>query len=161
MEILKFEDECDLYSYMCRLVDDKRNVTAVLHYEEAVELMRCFLEDFDVEVGHLEIGDSDYNGYDKEYYVSIDTDRILDVCPVMPHYDVEFGYVPIQEADVILYRGDVKQAIVEVNDPKTSFQIEYVDEDDTFIDGILSGCTDKCPLYNEAVLRLLAKLLQS
>lgn len=155
MEILRFYDECDLCSYMIDMANHGKSVTAVLNYEEAAELMRNLLEEPDVEVGHLEIGNHDYNGYDKEYYVSIDSDFIIDVCPAMPHYDVKFGYVPVQESDVILYSGDVKYAIVDINNSDTSYQIEF-DIDD--YNGFPEECIDKCPLCSTQVLQMLAKL---
>jgi len=158
MEILKFKDIEDLYSFMCAISQgEEKNITAVLNYDDAVELMRCFLDDVIVEVGHLEIGEYDYNGYDKEYYVSIDTDLILDVCPAMPHYNKEFGYVPVQEADIILYGGDVKQSIVSINDAKESFQIEIDDEDDE----LLIECSGQCPLCSEGFIQRLIEMIKN
>ena len=160
MEILKFTDIEDLYLFMCDMVDnDSKNITAVLFYDEALELMRYFLEDYDIEVGHIEIGTHDYNGYDREYYVSIGSDYTLDVCPAMPNYDKKFGYVPVQEADIILYSGDAKQSIVKVNDCEESIQIEF----DPYEDLCGDCCYDclSCPQGIDHVVQLIAEYLRN
>jgi hypothetical protein len=154
MEILKYKDIEDLYWFMCDLVEhDNKNVTAVLFYDDALELMRNFIEDYDVEIGNIEIGNHDYNGYDKEYYVSIGSDYTLDVCPAMPHFKQDFGYVPVQGVDVILYHGDVKQSIVTVNDCDESFQIEFGEDSDDNCS--LCSC-GSCPIL-EYIIALLGK----
>ena len=56
MEILNYKDIEDLYWFMCDLVEhDSKNVTAVLFYDDALELMRYFIEDYDVEILRLAI----------------------------------------------------------------------------------------------------------
>lgn len=158
MEIMKFKDIEDVYGFMSDIVtSDSKNITAVLFYEQAEELMRLFLEDLDVTVGHIEIGNHDYSNYSREYYVSIDSDLILDVCPVMPHYKQDFGYVPIQEADIILYDESAKQSIVRINDCKESYQIEFgYDEDEC------GNCCNDCCSCSKSLctaIRLFMNLL--
>lgn len=131
MEILEFKDIYNLYLFMTEIAETENKViTAVLHFEDAAELVKYLTADDEVLIGHIDIADYDYNGYDREFYVSLDTDFILDVCPVIPNYDNKGNYVPMQETDIMLYGGDVKQAIVNVNDCKENFEIKFVDDED-------------------------------
>ena len=50
-------------------------------FEDSVGLIREILKDKNVTVGSIDISRYEYNFYDKEYYISLDYNMVLDVEP--------------------------------------------------------------------------------
>lgn len=66
---------------MYDLATEGNYVVAALHYDRAIEVMRELLGYEDVEVSAFDIAPIEYDGYDKEFYVSLADDMVLTVKP--------------------------------------------------------------------------------
>jgi len=81
MDRLYFDDYIDMAEYMYDEATDDIYIVAVLYYEDAIKLLRELLSFDDVEISALDIEPPLYNGYDREYYVSLDEYKTLSVEP--------------------------------------------------------------------------------
>lgn len=79
MEILSFESHEDLASYMCYHAQTGKTVYTVLFYEDAKELLKELLNYEETYIDSIEISDPLYSGYDKEYYVILDSELKINV----------------------------------------------------------------------------------
>lgn len=89
---------------------------AILFYDEAVAVMRNILYYDGVSVCGIDIHDSMYNNYDKEYLVSFDSDFGLNVEPawVKGNEYHDAGYLSF-EADVIFADGKANAKLLSEN----------------------------------------------
>lgn len=138
MERLEFDEIADLGNLMYELASEEDAVaTAVLFYDRAQDLLKWLLEYDDVSVGHIDLQHEDY-GYSKEYYITLDSDLVLDI---QPAYDKSVGYVET-DTDVIFFDGDSNSRIAVTNDNCLQFELVFEDN---------CGCDcDNCEL-NEFV----------
>lgn len=116
-------------SMMHKYASDGNDVYAILYYDDAIELMRTLLLYRDVSIGGLEIAQFDYNGYDKEYFVSL-TGMTLDIEPAWgdanEYHDA--GYL-WYEADLVFASGDVHSSLLKDQDPEMCYEVVWMDED--------------------------------
>lgn len=146
MERRNFDDFAELGNYMYELANEESQVvTAVLLCDDAIKLIKWLILYDDVTVGSISIENEDYHGYDKEFYITLDTDLVLDVVPA---YQLQTdktaeGYLPL-ESDVVLYGGDVssKLALQNTYGNKHEIVIENYDEDEC---GDCCGDCSNCP----------------
>lgn len=138
MERLRFNNYAEFGDYIYKLASEESQVsTAVLLCEDAAQLIRCLLLYDDVTIGSINIENEDYHGYDKEFYITLDADLILDVVPayrVQANNDAE-RYLPL-ESDVVFYGGDVSS--------KTVLQSTYGNKYEIIIEDYDDGTEDKC-----------------
>lgn len=80
---------------------------AVLFYEDAVELLRHMMLFDDITIASIEIKPETYDGYNKEYYVSLAEDMVLSVEPAYSN-----GQYLRAEADLTLIDGDASSSII-------------------------------------------------
>ena len=135
----------DYRSLACKMIETAESgdvAYAVCFFEDAVGLLKELMSLDEVSVGGIEIADQEYNGYAKEYYISIDGDYIVDVQPAW-HDTNEYndaGYYGFAAANVYIV-GDANSAILKVIDEATCYEIEFdiSDEGIDFIDKFLSN----------------------
>ena len=101
MKRLYFEDFASCADYMIEKSKNGVNVTAALFYDEALELIREFMVYSDIEVGGIAIAPLCYDGYDKEYYITLSCYGTLDVEPAWN----DDRYLDA-DADLMLVCGD-------------------------------------------------------
>ena len=118
MERLEFEDIASLGNLVYEIATvEKSVVTTVLFYDRAQELLKWLLQYEGVEIGHIDFRHEDY-GYSKEYYITLDSDLILDIEPA---HD-ETYYLPI-DTDVLLLDGDVSSKLSIINEDCLQFEL--------------------------------------
>ena len=120
-----FEDYNDLSEYMYIKASDGANITTVLFFEDAKFLVKALLLNDDVEIGGIDIADEEYNGYTKEYYITLSDDLILDVTPA---HNGEAYLNP--EPDVMLIHGDASSSIIKHIDDNICSEIYIGSETD-------------------------------
>ena len=123
MERLEFNDIADLSDLLYELASEEESVvTVVLFYDKAQELIRWLLQYDDIDIGHIDFKHEDY-GYDGEYYITLDTDLVLDVEPVKKNSD----YTCI-DTDALLLDGDVNSRIAVINTDCMKFELVFEEE---------------------------------
>lgn len=129
MDKIIFNNHDDLAEYMLSHADLGDDVHAILFFEDAAELIRALLAYEDTSVHSIEICEPSFNGYRKEYCVTLDTDFVVYVQPAWHDEGENYvaGYYDIEEAHVLL-AGDVNSKIVRSLVDCECFEIE-IDED--------------------------------
>ena len=79
MERLVFNDYKALAECMANAAEQGDTTYAVLFFEDAVGLMKELFRLHDVTVGGIDINQQDYDGYNKEYYISLDGEYQIDI----------------------------------------------------------------------------------
>jgi len=115
-----FEDYEELSDYMIDKAQDGLYTVAVLFYDDALGLLRELMRYDDVEVEALDIKPEEYDGYDKEYYVSLADDMVASVEPAYVG-----GRYLNAEADLTLIDGGANSAIIK-NLPENKCHEIYV-----------------------------------
>lgn len=110
----KFFNDCEeLCDYMFKRVTDGFYVVAVLFYQDAIDLIEKIIIKNKTKIEALDIAPKDYDGYDKEYYISIATDFVLSVEPAFAH-----GKYLDAEADLTLIDGNASSSIINTCEKK-------------------------------------------
>ncbi len=130
MDRIFFYDIAELGNFMYESAEDESlTVSSVMLYDKAVELIRWLMTYDDITVGSINIENEDYNGYKKEFYITLDSDLILDVAPAYKFKTEKSsaGYTDI-DADLILYDGDVNSRIAIQSECLNKFEIIFDEE---------------------------------
>ena len=146
MERRKFNDYAELSNHMYRLASEESQVvTAVLLCDEAVNLIKWLMLYDDVTVGSINIEKEDYHGYDKEFYITLDTDLILDVVPAyQPPTDKTVEGYTTPESDIMLYGGDTSSKLATQNTYGNKYEIIIEDYNDDECGDCCEDCSN-CP----------------
>ncbi len=102
-----FEDYKKLSDYIVENAQNGFYTVTVLFYDDALALLRELIRYKDVNIEALDIKPVEYDGYDKEYYVSLADDMVASVEPAY----VGDRYLNA-EADLTLIVGDASSAII-------------------------------------------------
>lgn len=147
-----FDDYEELSDYMIDKAQDGFYTVAVLFYDDALGLLRELMRYDDVKTEVLDIEPKEYDGYDKEYYVSLADDMVVSVEPAYSD-----GRYLSAEADITLIHGDASSAIIK-NIPDDKCLEIYIGISD-YMDcyDLEQGCDDK--LDNIISFKLDAKSL--
>lgn len=144
MENINFDDYAGLGNYMYKLAKKKSQaVASVLLYEDALELLKWLMLYDDLIVNRLNIESEIYQGYDKEFYVMLDSDLILDVMPAYQAYEDypnKVGYLPL-DSDIILYGEDVSSKLALQNVYGNKYEIVIKNNDG---ENCINKCSDCC-----------------
>lgn len=130
MDRIFFYDIAELGNFMHESAEDESlTVSSVMLYDKAVELIRWLMTYDDITVGSINIENEDYNGYKKEFYITLDSDLILDVTPAYKFKTEKSsaGYTDI-DADLILYDGDANSRIAIQSECLNKFEIVFDEE---------------------------------
>lgn len=71
-----FINYSDLVNAMIDMVDDNIFVSVFCHYHHACELIQSLIKDHNLKIDGIELNSKDYNGYDKEFQISIYNGKI-------------------------------------------------------------------------------------
>ena len=145
MERRKFDDFAEFGNHMYELASEESQVvTAVLLCEDAIKLIRWLMLYDDVTVGSINIENENYHEYDKEFYITLDTDLVLDVIPA---YQSNENKYLVAETDVVFYSGNVSSKLVVQNTYRNKYEliIENYEEDEC---GDCCGDCSSCPNRN-------------
>ena len=116
MRIDYFKNCEELSDYMVDKAQDGIYTVAVLFYPEAMELVKYLMRYDDIETMALDIKPVEYNGYNKEYYVSLADDMVVSVEPA---YN-EGRYLDAC-ADLTLIDSNASSSII-INIPKNKYR---------------------------------------
>lgn len=147
MEKIIFENHKSLVERMMGDAEKGDTAYAICFLDDAVEVMRELLKHDGTTVGGINITQEDYNGYSKEYCVSVDGDMIVDVEPAW-HEANEYnpaGYYWF-DAEKIYIVGEANSAIIKNVEKEKCYEIEFekeMDEED-FIEQILELAKIEC-----------------
>lgn len=136
MDRRHFKTSADLSRYMIETAEEDIYIVATLFYEDAIELMHEILKDGDIVAEAIEIKPEIYDGYNREYYVSL----VGLTLSVEPAYSGNRYFMT--DADIMLLEGCVSADILPYVDiekcVEISIGINYdydyeddIDEDDT------------------------------
>ena len=137
---LSFETHADLALCMCELAEEANSlVYAVVFYEDAKQLLKMFGGIEEVEFGNVELNNPQWNGYNKEYYVSVDENFEVNVEPAW-HEKSEWRDACYFGAcdGIALIRSDANSKILEVLDDCECY--EFSIDDDFECDGRCEEC---------------------
>lgn len=146
MEKIYFEDALDLAKLMLYDINNGKDSSAVLFYDDAVELIAELQLIGDAHPISLDISHPDFSGYNGVYYVdmtpvSVDEFELF-VCPAKEADNTEYSY---NTADVIYVDGDADSCILKNIEAPAIYEIDIehgvYDEDDEECD---LNCDD-CP----------------
>lgn len=123
MKILDFEEIAEFGNLFYEIASKEGSVvTAVLFYDTAQELLKWLMQYEDVTIGHIDFCNGDY-GYTKEFYITLDTDLVLDIEPV--YRDSKYQVI---DTDAMFFDGDANSRIAIINDDCLQFELEIKEE---------------------------------
>lgn len=109
MEILYFNDYAEIGEYMYEKANIGFNITATLFLEDTIGLMRDLMSYENIEIGGIDVAQMEYNGYSKEYYVTLSEDLVLDIEPA---WNTRRNCYLYAEPDIMLIDGEANSAII-------------------------------------------------
>ena len=119
MDKILFVDYADLADYMIDHAKEGKMVYAVLFYDEAKELTKQLLTHPETKIRNLTLHEADYDNYDKEYYVVLDSDMEVDVSEAH-HGDLQYhkeGYYFFgDESCIALLSEDADYRVIKAGD---------------------------------------------
>ena len=138
----------DLYDVAEAMYDEivengKDETMFVGHYNEAIEMIKNLMILDDVMPHSIEIHEVEWDGYDKEYYVTLDKKLEVWVEPAM-HEDGEYL---ISLVDVMFMTGDCSSKIIKT--VRYDEVVEIVFFDDEKLEDECDGCCGECCCYDE------------
>lgn len=107
MDRMIFNTYNELAEYMFTKASDGYNITSTLFVGDAMELLRTLIQYEEIDIGEINISQPEYNGYNKEYYISLSNDMILNVQAAQ----VDNGYI-FAEPDIMLIHGEASSSII-------------------------------------------------
>ncbi len=130
MELLKFNGYKHLQDFIYDVANHNYVACVVLSYEKTCELLKELLVADGVSVGSIYLESEDYSGYDREYYVTLDTDLIIDIFPAWYQDDNGNGKYLFNEADVYFIDGDAHSSILSEYKERPCYEIDVEDNDE-------------------------------
>lgn len=145
MEKVIFKGYDEIVKQMFDVANDGGTAYAICFLDDAIGIIKKLLACDETTIGGIDIAQEEYNGYDKEYFVSIDGDYIVDVQPAW-HESNEYheaGYLWF-DAEKVFVVGDANSSIIKCVDKNKCVEIEFdfrnddifelvVDKDDNII----------------------------
>lgn len=126
MERLKIEDIFDLASLMYVQACEGDEVEFVGKYDDVQELIGTLSLMEDVVFDRIELEPIELNGYDREYYVDLDTD--LHVW-IEKAYSCDHEAYLISETDVLYIADDCNSKILDRIDYEHAVEVTYEDDE--------------------------------
>lgn len=117
-----FKDCKDVASYMYLSASSGTYIVAALYYDEAIEVLKHLMRHEDVDVELLDIAPVDYDNYNKEYYISITEDLVVNAEKSM----FDNKYLKI-DADCILIDANASSSII-INEDQNICREIYIGE---------------------------------
>lgn len=151
IDIITMSDFEHLSTVMYELADSGFVVCSVLSNEQAFELFRELSVYDDVQLGSISLQNGDYDCYDREYYVTLDTDMVLDIVPAWHKGDEKHsaGYT-YNEADVFFFDTDAYATVMLPYQDKLCYELRFSDDcDEDTVDDICKDCSEDCSTCEE------------
>lgn len=150
MEKLQFNDIADLGNFMYELATkESQDACAILTYEKTSELLKWLLQYDDVKATFIELEHEEYNGYDKEFYIVLDTD--LEIHIEQAYDEKDKIILGVDETGVLLCEEEKIEEFINANEAYYSFIIEFVGKEDNCGD-CCEDCSN-CP-YKESSIAI-------
>ena len=134
MEERYFDNYIDFGDYMYELAKkEEKEVMAVVTYDEAVEIIKWLVSHDDVQISSLEIHPSDWDGYDKEFYITITSDLVVYVEPVYIKSDpdsYEYDKLLRSDTDIMFFSGDANCKIAKRCNYEKAYEFVIGESDD-------------------------------
>ena len=119
MDRILFSNYSDLEDYMIEHAEEGKMVYAVLFYDDATKLAKELLKHDVTEIKNITLHEADYDNYDKEFYVCLDSDMWIDISEAY-HGDLKYhkaGYYIYGDPDAIgLISEDADFRVVNAGD---------------------------------------------
>lgn len=132
MDRMTFNTYNELAEYMFTKADDGYNITSTLFVGDAMELLKMLMRYEEIDIGEINISQPEYNGYDKEYYISLSSDMTLNVQAAQ----VDGIYI-YAEPDIMLIHGYASSSIIKKMNRDDCVEIyirDSVSGDDLYFD---------------------------
>lgn len=133
---LKFYDFAELGRYVYTIASEESQIVmVVLLYDDAINFIKNIVTYGDVSIGGIDIDNDDYDWCDKEFYITLNADLVLDVtCNEFSDEDLDAN------PDFILYGKDIT--------PNSLAQKTYKDEYEIVIENYnnlkCKNCIEDC-----------------
>lgn len=146
MRKLYIEDMFDLAQKMIENVDDGKDCSAVLFYDDAASLLAELMLVGDVHPVVLEISHPDYDGYDDEYYVDVNAigDGACELF-VTPAKQANGSDYLMSMADVAYVDGEANSSVLKYIDSEEIYELDIQDEVDDEEEDYCDMDCETCP----------------
>ncbi len=143
MQKYYIEDCFDIADAMHNEIENnkKEEVIFVGFYEDAIEVIKELLMFEDVMPHSIKIHAEDWDGYDKEYYVTLDENLEVYVEPAFTKIHNRYLY---GRADVLFIMGDCNSSIIHAIECDKVFEVTFDDEEDECTHECNKDCRCKC-----------------
>lgn len=127
MDRLIFKNITELGDFMYESAyKQSATISSVLFYDKMIKLFRWLITYEDITIGNINIENKNYSGYNREFYVTLDSNLVLDITPV---YQSKISKTSVDyrdiKTDLILYDGDVNSRIAIQNKCMKKFEIVF------------------------------------
>lgn len=141
-EKIIFNSYTELVDRMMEVANDGGTAYTICFFEDAKAIIKELLSREGTQIASLNISEQSYCGYNKEYFISIDGDMLIDVEPAW-HDKNEFhdaGYLWF-DAEKVFVVGEANSAVIKCIDNEKWFEIEFdfSDSDKEFEDLIATA----------------------
>jgi len=124
-------------------------VSSVLFYEEAINLLRCLICDYNLIPNSLDINPSEY-GYEKEYIVSIIDGGFGDFSEIIVEKAIVKGQYVSIDSDIIYAYGDASSKAI-VNSPIECVIVFELNESDYETDSDYNDDSEDMDVFDALV----------
>lgn len=125
-EKIIFNSYTELVDKMMEVANDGGTAYTICFFEDAKEIIKELLSREETEIAGMTISEPAYCGYNKEYFISVDGDMLIDVEPAW-HDKNEFheaGYL-WYDAEKVFVVGEANSAVIQCIDKEKCFEIEF------------------------------------
>lgn len=125
-EKIKFNSYTELVDEMINVANDGCVAYAICFFDDAKNIVKELLSRDNTEIAGLNISEPSYCDYNKEYFISIDGDMLIDVEPGWHEKNEyhEAGYL-WYDAEKVFIVGDANSAAIKDIDKEKCFEIEF------------------------------------
>lgn len=131
MKVLSFENHEDLAEFMIQIALQKQTVCAILFYEDTCKLLKELASFEGISLNTITLSDPEYKGYNKEYYIFLDDNLIVNVDEAW-HGKNEWhdeGYFSFGGYETVAFiHGNASSQILKAIEGSTCFEIEIGEE---------------------------------
>lgn len=139
MRKIVFSSYAELVDNMMDVANDGGTAYAICFFDDAKAVVKELLSREETEIAGINISEPNYCGYNKEYYISIDGDFLVDVEPAWhdknEHNDAGYLWYDCEAVYVV---GDANSASIKHIDKSKCFEIEFNLDEDGSLDDLLS-----------------------
>lgn len=141
MKRIEFNTYEDLVDKMIEVAEMGGSVYAICFIDDANEIVKELLSRDETMIAGINMAPEEYNGYEKEYYISLDADMLVDVEPAWHDKNqyADAGYLWF-DAEAVFIVGDANSKIIKDIDKTKCYEIDFnFDEDDDCFDVIIDS----------------------